>query len=358
MIVTRTLPGALALTVGLALGAAHAAPPAGDGEGQRLGGGQTTTVPQGWSIQREVERIESQMGRLSTLGESLGTASTELAGDFEAYLQDERNELLASRLERKMALFADQVARDFDRILSDQDVLVANFKDLRRKLGRFSVALEDRVGAYDVRLERLRTEANGLEQALIETAVQIRETRDDDAIKRLKREFARTYRRFRFRSRNIRGYQNNLRNYRVLVKNIEMLSTLFTQLQDKFVDLVANLENEKAYLLDSIELQQDSVRIKKIMNEGFYNGERAIKNVTEKLAKLYLQVDAFTQVHDRINTGLAHFAGTQDTLLHLSRTIDDIGTGGITGPRAEGQDDMDAAIEHFFQQRGKLRSDD
>ncbi|RME74799.1 MAG: hypothetical protein D6776_04490 [Planctomycetota bacterium] len=347
----------LALALAAAAQAGPETPQPRRDEPGRLGGGQTTTVPQNWSIQREVERIESHMGQLANLSQSLGSASDELARDFEAYLKDQRNELLASRLERKMALFADQVVRDFDRVLADQDVLVANFKELRRKLARFALVLDERVAAYDQRLARLRKQADRLEQKLIRLAIQIRETRDEKRRAELKREFARTYRRFRFRSRNIRGYENNLRNYRVLVKNIGMLSTLFTQLQDKFVELVANLENEKAYLLDAIALQQDSVRIKKIMNEGFYNGERAIKNVTEKLARLYLQVDAFTQVHDRINTGLAHFAETQDTLMNLSRSIDEIGASGLPGGEA-GAGDLDATIEHFFRQRSKLRPED
>jgi hypothetical protein len=127
---------------------------------------------------------------------------------------------------------------------------------------------------------------------------------------------------------------------------------------------MSNLENEKSYLLDSIELQQDSVKIKKVMNEGFYSGERAIKNVTEKLAQIYLRVDAFTQVHDRINQGLGRFAETQDTLSKLSQAIDEIGNDGITGAPdvgglgggSNGPSSLDEAIDAFYKQRGRLQT--
>jgi hypothetical protein len=326
--------------------------------------GVTTTVPKDWSIRDEVNRIENHMHGFLDLSESLGSASKELAQDFEAYLQDPKNEVLASSIEKKMALFADQVVHDFDKVITDQDVLISSFKELKRKLQKFDGALTEKVQEYDLKMQGIREETSTVEQSLIGLSVKIKDAQDPSEKKSLENEFAKSYRRFRLKNRNIRGYEHNLQNYKVLLKNLELLTALFAQLQDKFGDLMQNLENEKAYLLDSIELQQDSVKIKKIMNEGFYSGERAIKNVTEKLAQLYLRVDAFTQVHDRINQGLGRFAETQDTLAKLSQTIDDIGNDGITTEGGEGLTSHAAgsgggvqdAIEYFYKQRGKLRS--
>jgi hypothetical protein len=322
--------------------------------------GVTTKVPEDWSIKGEVQKIETHMRGFSDLTDSLGAAQKELAQDFEAYLADPKNELLASGIEKKMALFADQVVHDFDRVIGDQDVLISNFKELRRKLQRFDGTVEERVASFQAKVGVIREETAAIEQNLIAAAVKIKEAQDPAEKKALESEFARNYRKFRLKNRNIRGYEHNLENYRVLVKNVQMLTQVFGQLQDKFGDLIANLENEKSYLIDSIELQLDSVKIKKIMNEGFFSGERAIKNVTEKLAQLYLRVDAFTQVHDRINSGLGRFVETQDTLAKLSQSIDEIGNGGITSDSvlpasAPGAGTMEDAVEYFFKQRGKLK---
>jgi uncharacterized protein YoaH (UPF0181 family) len=333
-----------------------AAPPS----DREVGSGTTATLPSNWSIREEVSKIENHMRGFLDLSESLGSASQELAQDFEAYLQDPKNEVLASSIEKKMALFADQVVHDFDRVITDQDVLVSNFKELKRKLQKFDGALGEKVSEYDLKMALIRDEASKIEQGLIAMAIKIKEARDPAEKKALESVFAKDYRRFRLKNRNIRGFEHNLQNYKVLVKNLQLLNQLFGQLQDKFVDLMQNLENEKAYLLDSIELQQDSVKIKKIMNEGFFSGERAIKNVTEKMAQLYHKVDAFTQVHDRINQGLGRFLETQDTLQKLSATIDEIGNDGITGEGGPltsseaGGNGIDAAIEYFYKQRGKL----
>src|SRR5207247_1183085 len=74
---------------------------------EKVGAGTTTTVPNNWSIREEVSKIENHMHGFLDLSESLGSASKELAQDFEAYLQDPKNEVLASSIEKKMALFAD-----------------------------------------------------------------------------------------------------------------------------------------------------------------------------------------------------------------------------------------------------------
>jgi hypothetical protein len=363
-------PGIAALTLAFALPAlagpeSPAAGPAGETNGtvdSGTGWGRSDRVPdqKDWSIKKEVDKIETHMRGFTDLSESLGSAQKELAQDFEAYLADPKNERLASGIEKKMALFADQVVHDFDRVISDQDALISNFKELKRKLTRFDGNLGDRVVDYETKITGIREEAKGIEQNLIAMAVKVKEAQDPQSKKALENEFAKSYRRFRLKNRNIRGYEHNLANYKVLFKNLQMLTSLFGQLQDKFADLMQNLESEKQYLMDSIEMQLDSVKIKKIMNEGFFSGERAIKNVTEKLAQLYLRVDAFTQVHDRINSGLGRFAETTDTLQKLSATIDEIGNGGITsevvpasGPG--GPASIDDAVEYFYKQRGKLK---
>jgi hypothetical protein len=337
--------------------------PAGRSDGtEKVGAGTTREIPRDWSIRDEVTRIENHMHGFLDLSESLGSASKELAQDFEAYLQDPKNEVLASSIEKKMALFADQVVHDFDKVITDQDVLISGFKELKRKLQKFDGALSDKVQEYDLKMSGIREEAASVEQTLIALSVKIKDAQDPSEKKQLESEFAKNYRRFRLKNRNIRGFEHNLQNYKVLLKNLQMLTALFSQLQDKFSDLMQNLENEKSYLLDSIELQQDSVKIKKIMNEGFYSGERAIKNVTERLAQLYLRVDAFTQVHDRINQGLGRFAETQDTLAKLSQAIDDIGQDGVTTDASEltshggGAGRLDDAVEYFYKQRGKLKA--
>jgi len=316
-----------------------------------FGPAESDSVPRDWSIRPEVEQIESSMRDFSTLSASLGQASQELKADFNAYLDNPGSELLSSRLEKKMAIFADQVVQDFDRVIGEQDAIVSNFKDLRRKLGRFDGAIAEKLDVYDRRLDGLRADKQDSEQGLIRFAVKIKESKDPKATKKLKQQFARAYRRHRLKDRYLRGLERNLHSYQVLVENLQTMTNLFAQLQDKFIALIENLENEKGYLLDAIELQQDSVKIKKIMSDGILNGERSIKVVTEQLAKLYLQVDAFTTVHEKINVGMGQYGQTQTMLRGLSDRIDKIAPV-ISGDDPAGIED---ALEHFYGKRRELK---
>ena len=45
-------------------------------------------------------------------------------------------------------------------------------------------------------------------------------------------------------------------------------------------------------------------RMGPLVRQGFLGSEKAIGNVADKLANLYIKVDAFSQVHERINSDL------------------------------------------------------
>ncbi|MFC1708298.1 hypothetical protein ACFL59_16015, partial [Planctomycetota bacterium] len=269
------------------------------------------------------------------------------------YLDNPKNELLASRIEKKMAIFADQVVQEFDYVIADQDVITSNFKELHLKLDGYDDAIEDKLKGYDKKLAGLRETIDGSEQELIGYAIKIKEAADDREKKQLQSKFARQYRRFRLKNRYLRGLERNLHNYQVLVQNLQLLTNLFVQLQDKFVALIEHLEMEKDYLLDAIELQAESVKIKQIMSRGIVHGEKSIKTVTKRLALLYARVDAFTEVHDKLNIGLTGFMETQETLNELSSSIDRIGEGAISGPGDP--TNITDAVEHFYSKRGQFR---
>jgi len=309
--------------------------------------GARVVPPPDWSIRPEVERLDTSMREYSSLINSLSRASDELGTEFQTYLEDPNDEVQASVVERKMADYAATVSRDFDDIIADQDILSANFRDLERKLQSFSEHLDGKAGEFDAKLSGYRTEAQALDERLVELAVTIRENppEDEDELRELKREFAREFRRYRLQTRYVNGYQRRYQNYQRLSRNVRTLAGLFVNLHEKFNELIENLENEKQYLEDSMELQADQLRIKQIMRDGILGSETAIGNVADKLANLYHKVDAFTQVHDRINGDLNRFVESQEGLLEVTRRIDAIGaTGGPIGDLAA---DMEAAIDHF-----------
>jgi DNA repair exonuclease SbcCD ATPase subunit len=311
---------------------------------------EVTPMPD-WSIREEVNRLDTSMQEYNTLIDTLGRASTDLGQEFEAYLADPNNEELASEVEFKMAQYAQRVMGNFDQIIADQDVLGTNFRELRRKLRGFSGHLASQAEVYNERLQGYRGNAREIEERLTQLSVQLKENppEDPNELRLLRREFSREFRRYRLQTRYVNGYQRRYENYQGLQGNMERLAELFVGLHDRFNELIENLEHERQYLEDSMRLQADSLRIKQLMRDGIYGSENAIGNVASKLEDLYSQVDAFTQVHERINVDLDQFVESQSGLVDIMRRIDRIGTSG--GPIGDIAADMDLAIDAFYDRR-------
>jgi len=325
------------------------AKPAATEEDPEKGGGTIVPVP-GWSIKPEIESLGGSMKKFNTLIGSLNRANKDLSDEFQKYLKDPKNEVVASTLERKMAAYAAQVQGEFSTVISEQDALSSNFRMIRRKLQQLSGHLGTKSGDFQEKLKGFATESHKMEKELIDLAIKIKENppEDPDELKKMKHEFAMKTRRFNLKNRYVKGYAARLANYQQLRKNLEKLADLFNSLHEKFGDLMDNLSNEKQYLKDSIELQADTLRIKQIIRDGIFGGENAIKNVSEKLADLYVKVDAFTQVHDRINADLNKFVESQTELLSVSEKLDKIGA--IDFGTQAGQD-LDKTIEDFYKRK-------
>ena len=312
--------------------------------------GTEEELPQEWSIQKEVIKLESSLANFNSLIESLGSANKELKELLDGYLKDPKNEEIASKIEKKMAEYAKRVVRDFDRITTDQDLMVHNFNSLKMKLGRFNRSLSHKVSRFLKEIERYELKRKAIEKDLIGLAIKIKEARTEEDIAKAKREFSRMHRRFLLQDRYIKGYNRNHRNYKMLSTNLRILTGLFDSLKDKVVDLIGNLEGEKRYLMDNIRLQRDSLQVKRLISEGILNGQMAIKNVSEKLALLYLQVDTFTAVHERISMDLGRFVESQQLLIDVGKQVDKIGL--PETPAAGGN--VEEAIEWFYKRRSSL----
>lgn len=300
-------------------------------------------VPGDWSIKPEVQKLDTQVKTFSSLLGSLNRANKDLGDEFKRYQKDPTNQLVASSLEKKLAAYAAQVSGDFDKVIADQDALTSNFRMLKRKLGQLSGHLGSKAGDFEERLKGFKTQARDLEKQLIDMSVKLKEDppTDPDQKKQMERDFAKKLRAFQMRSRYANGYASRYQNYLMLKKNLEKLADLFVNLQEKFGDLIDNLQNEKTYLHDSIELQLDMLKIKQILRDGVFGGDKAIKNVSEKLADLYVKVDAFTTIHDRINQDLNKFIDTNVDLMKIGNDLDNIGKGSWGDASKSLQDTID-----------------
>ncbi len=312
----------------------------------------------GWSIKTEIEGLGTSMNKFNALIGSLSRANKDLSDEFAKYVKDPKNEVVASSLDRKLAAYAAQVQGEFSAVISEQDALSSNFRLLRRKLQDLSTRIGAKAGDFEARSKGFADKARTREKALIALAVKLKESppEDPDELKKLKHEFLVEQRRYALEQRYAKGYQARVANYQQLRKNLDKLGDLFVTLHERFGDLMENLSNEKHYLHDSIELQADTLEIKRIIREGIFGGENTIKGVSDKLASLFVKVDAFTQVHERIGSDLNNFVAGQAKLAELSGALENLG--GRDLGQAESMDLEKAIDEAYKKKDAPLTNDD
>ncbi len=297
-------------------------------------------LPENWSIKQEIRTLERSLSKYDPLLNSLGEANKDLQSDLKAYIQNPKNQVLASRITLKMSAYAKKVVWDFDRVIANQDILINVFKELQRKLSKFNGYLDFRANSFDGNVSGFKTKGKTISKELKELATRYMEADDPKLKDRHKRDFTRVYRRYKINRRYVDGYTRTKRSYKNLSKNLSALIRIFSSLQEAYSDLIDNLEAEKKFLMDNIRLQADSLQVQNLVRQGILQGNRAIKKITEKLAQMYLRVNTFAKVHDRINAGMTKFIDTQELLVDVTRKIEQEPFGNAPS--------IEKAIEHFY----------
>lgn len=273
----------------------------------------TRTLPD-WSIKKEVQTIEKSLSNYDPLIQSLEQANSDLKQDLEEYLKNPGNEVLAAKITANMSKYAKNIVTNVETIVKDQDNLLTVFNELNQKLDKFSTGLENKVIDLEKQVAQYKDESKKLENDLRQIAKAWKEAQSPEEKEKHKQEFQRLYNKYNINSRYREGFERNCRDYQVLTQNLKNLMKVFKALKISFETLLENLDAEKKYLIDTIALNADAIRVRKLVLEGVTDGQKAVVGISKKLALLYTQVDGFAKVHEKINRDMAKFSDTSKIL--------------------------------------------
>ncbi|MBI2932073.1 MAG: hypothetical protein HYY16_10525 [Planctomycetes bacterium] len=330
-------------TAALALALAAAAT-AGAQDGLQAKRDETGLLPETWSIDDEVKGLETSVKDFTVLIKSLGSANTELQELLAKHLQNPSDALTGSLLEKKLAAYASDAVRDFDRIISNQDTTISSFRSLNRKLNRFNAYLQAKIESTKGNTALVAKEAQRMETQLSDLAASVKHASSPEEERQARQKFSRLYHRWRLQKRYADGYGKNHEGYQKLSDSLVQLNGLFGTLRDKFVTLIENLETERQFLLDNMNLQEDSMKVKVLIQDGVISGQEAIGRITEKMALLFLKVDAFNKINDRIFSDMDPFNDFQQQMLGITDKLQAIGAAGDPAS-------LDDAIDQFYRKR-------
>ena len=197
---------------------------------------------------------------------------------------------------------------------------------------------------YEKQHQNFKKRGKEIAKELHELATQIRMDDDPEKQADLKREFRRRYLSWKIHNRYVRGYDRTREQYEKLAKNLEGLARVFERLQSAYLTLIENIEAEKQFLRDNIQLVMDTLRADRMVETELLAGRQAIQVLVDKLAHLYERVDAFSQIQAQMNDNLGRFGNGTALLEGLQGRIEDIGEPKLgSGPEA-----LERAIDDFY----------
>jgi hypothetical protein len=305
---------------------------------------ETGILPEGWSIDEEVRGLETSVKDFNIVIKSLGTANLELQELLTKHLKNPSDRLNSSLLEKKIAAYASDAVRDFDRIISNQDGTVSNFRSVGRKLSRFDSYLSAKIETTTLNAAEVKKDVDTMNRQLEEMAAAVKSASGPEEEREAKQKFSKLYHRYRLQKRYADGYEKTCEGYRKLSAHLAQLNTLYGTLKDKFTTLVANLETERKFLLDNMSLQEDSMKVKILVRDGVVSGRDAIGKITEKMAMMFLKVDSFNAISERVTTNMDTFNDFQQQMVGITEKLQQVGT--VGDPKS-----LEDAIDQFYRQR-------
>jgi hypothetical protein len=291
-----------------------------------------------------VKGLEGSVKDFSIVIKSLGSANTELQTLLTKHLKNPSDRVNSSLLEKKIAAYASEAVTDFDRIISSQDATVSNFRSVGRKLSRFSSYLGAKIDATKLNAVEVKKDVDGMERKLEDLSAAVKQATNPAEEREAKQNFSRLYNKYRLQKRYADGYQKTCDGYTKLSAHLGQLNTLYGTLKDKFMTLVANLETERKFLLDNMSLQEDSMKVKVLVRDGVVSGRDAIGKITEKMALLFLKVDSFNSISERVTSNMDNFNDFQVQMVGITEKLSQVGT--IGDPKS-----LEDAIDQFYHQR-------
>jgi len=86
------------------------------------------------------------------------------------------------------------------------------------------------------------------------------------------------------------------------------------------------------------------MKVKVLVRDGVVSGRDAIGKITEKMALLFLKVDAFNSISERVTTNMDSFNDFQQQMVGITEKLQQVGA--VGDPKS-----LEDAIDQFYRQR-------
>lgn len=255
---------------------------------------RTSYLPQFETTRTNVQALEENLAKTGALAEILKKGNDELSEAIKQYGQDHSTET-KDRIYNLLGNLAGKTVRQIDDIVADKDKMKDGVTQILYKMGHIKNTLKNKQSKFVGYIKKSRIEADKVKDQLRQLA---RKIKSDPENAELRKEF-------RSKLFALKGLDNKYKTYMAhdrlnakFSKQVELAQQFFQQLDNNTDQLIANLQEQKEFLVMKVALLKDAAEMESwLRGEGQSNVSAfsMMKKIGE-LSKALEQFNAATDV--------------------------------------------------------------
>jgi len=261
---------------------------------------RTSYLPQFETTRTNVQALEENLAKTSELAEILKKGNDELSEAIKQYGQDHSTET-KDRIYNLLGNLAGTTVRQIDDITANKDKMKDGVTQILYKMGHIKSTLKNKQSKFVDYTEKTRIEADKVKDQLRQLA---RKIKSDPENADLRKEF-------RSKLFALKGLDNKYKTYQAydrlnekFTKQVELAQQFFQQLDNNTDQLIANLQEQKEFLVMKVALLKDAAEMESwLRGEGQSNVSaftmmKKIGELSKALEKFNAATDVLIETND------------------------------------------------------------
>jgi hypothetical protein len=259
----------------------------------------TGYLPQFETTKKNVKALEENLRKTGELAEILKKGNDELSEAIKQYKQDHSIET-KNRIYNLLGSLAGQSIIQIDDIVGNRDRTRDGVKQVLYKMQNIKETLNTKKTKFDDYIQATKTQAENVKQSLRKLAREIKNNPDNNE---LRRDFRRQLFELRIMDKRYKTYRAHQRLNEKFGKQVEVAHNFFEQLDANTDQMMANLAEQKEFLIMRIQLLRDSAEMERWLtseSESNVSAFAMMKKISE-LSKAMEKFNAATDVLIEMN---------------------------------------------------------
>lgn len=261
---------------------------------------ETSYLPQFETSRTEIQTLEENLAKTGALADILKKGNDELSEAIKQYKQDHSMET-KDRIYGLLGDLAGQTVTQIENIVANKDQMRDGVSQIIFKMRQISLTLAEKHKRFQSFLAKTQKQAEPLKKELKDMARKIKKDPENDELRRAFRTKLYKLKHLDHRHKTYKAHERLNAKFAAQVKKAEQF---FEALNNNTDQLIANLEEQKEFLVMKVGLLKDAAQMESwLRGEGASNASafsmmKKIGDLSQALEKFNAATDVLIEMND------------------------------------------------------------